>query len=110
MPHKETGEEKQEETTTREPEQPKAEAQPSAPAQPAAPDPMAEIASLRADMAATSAAIKDLVGVVGALANQQAVSESIQAQGPTQQESEDEDGEEYPSYDMDELLRTIGDR
>lgn len=107
MPPKETGEEKQEETTPREPEQPKAETPPE---QPAAPDPMAEIASLRADMAATSAAIRDLVGVVGALANQQAVSESIQAQGPTQQESEDEDGEEYPSYDMDELLRTIGDR
>ena len=107
MSPKETGEEKQEETTTNEPEQPKTEAQP---AQPAAPDPMAEIAALRADMAVTSAAIKDLVGVVGALANQQAVSESIQAQGPTQQEDEDGKGEEYPSYDMDEFLRTIGDR
>lgn len=107
MPPKETGEEKQEETTTNEPEQPKTEVKP---AQPAAPDPMAEIAALRAEMAATNAAIEDLVGVVGALANQQAVSESIQAQGPTQQEDEDGEGEEYPSYDMDEFLRTIGDR
>lgn len=109
MPPKETGEEKQKEPTPKEPEQPKTE-EPAQPSQPAAPDPMVEIAALRADMAATSAAIRDLVGVVGALTNQQAVSESIQAQGPTQQEDEDGNGEDYPSYDMDELLRTIGDR
>lgn len=67
-----------------------------------------DISSLKSQLAESKEAFGQLMGIVTAMANQQAVSQSIAQQATTPDTTDSEP--EYPAFDMDEFRRTIGDR
>lgn len=77
-----------------------------------APDPMAGMTQMLADLRAEIASFKeDMAGIhatLGAMANQQALSDSLDAEDKAGDDKPSDD-EQYPSFDLDDFARTIGD-
>lgn len=76
-----------------------------------APDPMAGMTQMLADLRAEIASFKeDMAGIhatLGAMANQQALSDSLEAEDEAGDDKPSD--EQYPSFDLDDFARTIGD-
>ena len=77
-------------------------------------DPLAALGEILSGFREEVAAFRQEMGSIketfGALSNQQALSDSISAeQGSADDSADKQDSDEYPSVDLEEFARTIGD-
>lgn len=76
------------------------------------PDPMGVMTQMLADLRAEIASFKEdmaeIHATLGAMANQQALSDSLDAEDEAGDDKPSDD-EQYPSFDLDDFARTIGD-